>query len=509
MAYIKDLIHMERFDPTKLNIVWGGCGTGKTTWAIEELPSLLGIEPKDAIFVTSRAITAEQLRAKLDGQTELKPIPDPESISIDEECYGVMAELKKDRMHIFTMSTFGDVLGWLSSDGLNPLLDAKLVIIDEIHALFTDAAFMKSVKTIIAYINIMVKKLHTPVVGLTATPFFLAGTGFPFVILNDAAFQYHAWHTIVTGFQYVSRLVVERFTEGRTIVMCPDLKSCIELMQTIPDSFILVSKESDDFTDQMAWVRDYIVEHGDLPDTYPDGHGGYLPLKVLIGTSTLREGFNLSAASNVRHVVSCCNDATSIIQFAGRVRDNIQNLAIAYTFSHTQTSWRTGRIERESIEQFRKFFVGERDNGWPKTIAELRISPDEDIEFYEAEPLTEKRADLAQRMEDAHEGSIKRFERIMAEAQARRQQKQPSPHIESFKIEIDKNWLGRRIIGGTNDAAAFVKLAQNCYMLPGKFDWEYSLTRIISVVKKLGYKVQSGHVRRNGERWRYYIIHNG
>ena len=77
MAYIKDLIHMERLDPTKLNIVWGGCGTGKTTWAIEELPGLLGIEPKDAIFVTSRAITAEQLKAKLDGRTELEPIPEP------------------------------------------------------------------------------------------------------------------------------------------------------------------------------------------------------------------------------------------------------------------------------------------------------------------------------------------------------------------------------------------------------------------------------------------------
>ena len=58
MAYIKDLIHMERFDPTKLNIVWGGCGTGKTTWAIEELPGLLGIEPKDAGYYR-RAIESQ------------------------------------------------------------------------------------------------------------------------------------------------------------------------------------------------------------------------------------------------------------------------------------------------------------------------------------------------------------------------------------------------------------------------------------------------------------------
>lgn len=509
MPYIKDLIHMERFDPAKLNIVWGGCGTGKTTWAIEELPGLLGIEPKDAIFVTSRAITAEQLRAKLDGQTELEPIPEPESISIDEECSDVLAELRKDRIHIFTMSTFGDALGWLSSVELDPLLDTKLVIIDEIHALFTDATFMKSVKAIIGYMNIMVKKLHTPVVGLTATPFFLAGTGFPFVLLNDATFQYHAWHTIVTEFKYVSRLVVERFTEGRTIIMCPDIKSCVELMRTIPDSFILVSKESDDFTDQMAWVRDYIVEHGDLPDTYPDGHGRHLPLKVLIGTSTLREGFNLSAASNVRHVVSCCNDATSIIQFAGRVRDDIKNLAIAYTFSHNNHSAKTLGYTRESIEQFRQFFTGDRSNGWPKTIAELRADPDEDIEFYETEPLTEARVDLEQRAAEVSEGLARRVEQQKAEAKKRKRQPKHRPNVGAFMAAINFAWREIHIIKGTEEAASFIKYAQNCHILPGKQDWEYNLVLVMAAVQKMGYKVESARKKIKGKLVRYYIIHNG
>ena len=509
MSYINNVIHMERLSSGKLNVVWGGCGTGKTTWALNELPKLLGIESRDIIFITSRAITAAQLRAKFDGLAEVEPLKDGEDCSIDDAQDYAAAELAKDHIHVFTMATFGRMLGWLRVEGYELLRYPKLLIVDEIHALFTDATFMSNAGAVISHIMNMILTTDRIVVGLTATPFFLADTDFPFVLLNDATFQYHALHTIVTDFKCVSRLVVERFTEGRTIIMCPDIKHCIELLRVIPQSFMLVSKDAADYTSQMDWVREYIIGNNDLPDMYPDTCGDFHPLKVLIGTSTLREGFNLNAGSNVRHVVSCCNDATSIIQFAGRVRGDIDNLAVAYTFSPNNNSRFMPKSERISVAQFRDFFFGNKNNGWLISIENLRANADEAVEYYDVEPLNSLREDVDWVMNENSEGIARRLTENKQNVKARKSQRQAKSKRANqmcFKVELEENWLNKKIFASSDDATALFKLARDTSILQGVKRNDYTLTKVIKEIKRLGYLVVAKDTKRNGRWVQYYTI---
>lgn len=506
VAYMKEALHLDRLTSGKLNMVLGGCGTGKTTWAINELPQILGIEPRDVLFITSRAITAAQLRAKLDGLTEVKSLPEDETEDADNIRDYALVELQKNRVHVFTMSTFGKLLSYLRYDGFELLRPPKLLIVDEIHALFTDVTFMTSARDIITYIADLVLLTNTPVVGLTATPFFLKSMKFPYVMLNDIVFQYHAAHTIITDFKCVSRLVVERFTSGRTIIMCPDIKHCTELAHVIPNSFVLISKNAKGYTSQMDWVRNYIVDKGDLPETYPDICGRQHPLNVLIGTSTLREGFNLSASSGVKHVVSCCNDATSIVQFTGRVRDDIDDLVIAYTFSPNNNSSKCPKFMREEVAYFRDFFTGNYSNGWKDCIADLRADPNDAFEFYDVEPLIEAYEGIGQREKDNEQGlkewqaqqdeQKKSFYKCKRQSQA----KSKRANQAAFKAELESNWLDKKLIAKTDEVTALFKLARDTYILQSAKLADYTLTKIIKEIKRLGYSVATKNIKYNG-RW--------
>ena len=504
---MSDTINIERLTSGKLNMVLGGCGTGKTTWAINELPQILGIEPREVLFITSRAITAAQLRAKLDGLTEVKSLPEDEIGDSDSIYDYALVELQKDRVHVFTMSTFGKLLGYLRYDGFELLRPPKLLIVDEIHALFTDVTFMTSARNIITYISDLVLLTNTPVVGLTATPFFLKSMKFPYVLLNDVVFQYHAAHTIITDFKCVSRLVVERFTKGRTIIMCPDIKHCTELAHVIPDSFVLISKNAKGYTSQMDKVRNYIVDKGDLPETYPDIFGRQHPLNVLISTSTLREGFNLSAASSVKHVVSCCNDATSIVQFMGRVRDDIDDLVVAYTFSPNNNSSKCPKFLREEVAYFRDFFTGNYSNGWKDCIADLRANPNEAIEFYDAEPLAIVEGSYS-RYKDDNERGIREWQSHLDKQKKSflKRHRQNQTKLTAFKNDVDENLLGIQILKGSEECQRIIKLAQACHLFPAKQSWEYTLKGVMGKVKEMGYLIDSGKVKCSGKLIQYYII---
>lgn len=503
---MSDAIHIERLTSGKLNMVHGGCGTGKTTWAINELPQILGIEPRDVLFITSRAITAAQLRAKLDGLTEVKSLPEDETGDFDSIYDYALVELQKDRVHVFTMSTFGKLLSYLRYDGFELLRPPKLLIVDEIHALFTDVTFMTSARNIVTYITDIVLLTDTPVVGLTATPFFLKDMKFPYVMLNDVVFQYHAAHTIITDFERVSRLVVERFTKGRTIIMCPDIKHCTELAHVIPDSFVLISKNAKGYTPQMDWVRNYIVDKGDLPETYPDICGRHHPLNVLIGTSTLREGFNLSTLSGVKHVVSCCNDTTSIVQFAGRVRDDIDDLVVAYTYSPNNNSLRNPKFMRDEIAYFRDFFTGNYSNGWDNCIADLRANPNECFEYYCAAPLTVAREGAERHGSDNEQGAedwqarLDERKKLCSKRKSQSQAKAKRAIQVAFKAELENNWLDRKILASSGEATLLFKIALDARILQNTKPTDYTLTKIMKEIKRLGYIVEAKDAKNNG-RW--------
>ena len=55
-------------------------------------------------------------------------------------------------------------------------------------------------------------------------------------------------------------------------------------------------------------------------------------LKVLITTSTAREGFNLLPESGVKNIISCFTDGLHVTQFAGRARYNLDTIVVADTY---------------------------------------------------------------------------------------------------------------------------------------------------------------------------------
>ena len=116
---------------------------------------------------------------------------------------------------------------------------------------------------------------------------------------------------------------------------------------------------------------------------------------------------------------------------------------------------------------------------------------------------------MEQRTAEVSEGLARRVEQQKAEAKKRKKQPKHRPNVEAFKVAVDGMWLDRKIFQRTDDAAALVRYAQNCHLLPGKQDWEYSLILVMAAIRKMGYKVESVKTRVKNKQVRYYVIHNG
>jgi hypothetical protein len=138
----------------------------------------------------------------------------------------------------------------------------------------------------------------------------------------------------------------------------------------MPNSFILISKSNKQFTKEMNKVRQYIIEHESLPDTFIDDDGVEKELNILIVTSTLREGVNLREKSGVKNIVCCFSDELHIVQFVGRARYSIDNLIVADTYINADNIDDNSYLTK-CRKSFRSYMRNKENTSWFDSVSYL------------------------------------------------------------------------------------------------------------------------------------------
>ena len=347
--YISDIIRISDADKYKFNLIISGCGTGKSYFVTHTLlKQLPEIRPEEIIFVTSRALTVDQ-QARYDGL--VKYTADDICIvnfwnnddRIEDAVYG-------SGMRIMTYDKIINILTNRNIVGKETLSNVKAIVLDECHTLFSDT-FIKSITALQVWIRDMLYTGTKLIIGMTATPgilFYNAERwGVTLKKLNKHPIMaYRANKMICTTFETIPYLLTTNRLPGKTLIMCAAVKDCFQLQAQIPNSAVLVSKNNRAFTPEMMMIRDYIAKYERLPDKFmvpseaellrrakhekPDKKAGtWYDLKVLITTTTAREGYNLSPASGIRNVVSCYSDDLHLTQICGRARYDLDHIVVA------------------------------------------------------------------------------------------------------------------------------------------------------------------------------------
>lgn len=394
MEYISDIITKDMIQPHRFNLIYAGCGTGKTYWVTHQILDMWKdeVKPGDILYITSRRLAAEQAMLGFidDNGTVRKPVCNDEEETdyeqveaLDEyipEAYeptlnnrvAILNDLSQDKIHVITASVFGQMISGGQAEFDKRLFEQKIIVVDEFHSLLSDS-YCRTNTAVMGYLKYMSTMTEAKVIVMTATPGILAYYGYKMHLLNKKPLiRYKAKHLICTdvskSYESVIDLVNNRF-KGRTLIMCPEVNDCKYLQKAIPNSFVLVGKGHSyanlvKTKDAMNEVRRYIAENGNLPDTMPDGK----PLDVLISTATMREGITLYEQSNIRNIVCCIPDEVSVIQFMGRVRGDVDNLVVANNNSIINNN--VIKYLAMSRDKFKKLLAGNGDK-WIRSIRHI------------------------------------------------------------------------------------------------------------------------------------------
>lgn len=385
MKFISDYIQFNKADRTKFNIVASGCGTGKTYWVANNVREYLPhIKASEMLFVTSRALIVEQ-QAKTDGITKFNPrsIVSIQHWNGEEDSLEL---LESKGIQIMTYDKIINIIKTKNAEGFQTLSRIKIIFFDECHTLFSDL-FIKDIESLKVWIRDTLYTGAKYIIGLTATPrilfFYQDEWGVSVQQLNkDILVNYRAKQLYCTNFKSLHFLLANKEIQGKTIVMCYSIKECYDLKNKIPNSFVLVSKSNKQYyMPEMEEVRQYIIDEESLPDTYIEVSERdsqtkkpikyeRRELKVLITTSTLREGVNLRKDSGVRNVAISFTDELHISQWVGRCRYNVDNLIIAESYIRTDNYNQQSYLS-QSRNCFREYMDNHNNTKWFDSIAHL------------------------------------------------------------------------------------------------------------------------------------------
>jgi hypothetical protein len=274
-----------------------------------------------------------------------------------------------------------------NNENTETLKRIKIVVIDECHTLFSDM-FIQNIEAFKVWIRDTIYMQDKIFIGLTATPniihYYQSHWGVKINQLNnDVLVNYRAKQLICTNMETIPYMIATNKLKGKTIIMCCSVSDCIRLQDQLPNAAMLVSKSNEFFKHDpsMANIRDTIVKHGILPDTfqYPvkrdnDKYGIEFEerkLETLITTSTLREGINLLEKSGVKNVICCFQDELHITQFMGRCRYDIDNLVVVDTYIRTDNFNKKDDYITECHKVFKDYMNNKCNIKWFDTISHL------------------------------------------------------------------------------------------------------------------------------------------
>ncbi len=370
--YISDYIDLSLLDKKKFNIIASGTGTGKTWYFANEFRrEMPHIRPHEILFIESRSLIVDQ-QVKTDGISKYD-MYDPIFIKHWNGQEDSTEILERRGIQTMTYDKIINIIVEKNVEGLETLGRVKVIILDECHTLFSDT-FIKDMEALKVWVREVVFRGGKIFIGLTATPSIIEYHQNSWgVITNrlnkDVLINYKAKQLHCTDFDTIPYIVTTQL-EGKTMIMCYTYNDCKKLKNKIPNSFILISKYHKGFTSEMNDVRQYIVDHESLPETFVDVDGVERDLNVLITTSTLREGVNLRENSNVKNIVCCFSDELHITQFVGRARYSINNLVIADTYINTDNIHRNSYLAKCRMSY--RDYLKHRDNtSWFDSIHKL------------------------------------------------------------------------------------------------------------------------------------------
>lgn len=399
--YISDIVDMEKIEPGQFNLITGGCGSGKTTFVLEDLlRHFPDVRPEQMIVVTSRSITVSQMECEHEG---VRHYDNGENDIIAQ---WADSERKVEDPGVRVM-TYDKIVGILRDKNhwhTPAFANVSVLVFDECHTLFVDY-FIDGIREVASWVREAIfRRDDLIVIGITATPAALELVNseknkLPIeYVMPETLITYKAKNVIVTNFTCAIDLLKDRTLPGRNIMMCKRIEECKVVYELVPDSCCAISQQHKvndgsnskhvfgrrnnlfmDYEPYMDHIRNYIGRHGVLPaQVYTND--GKRTVNTLVTTSTFREGFNLFESSGVKNVFVVASDEMQITQFLGRCRYNVENLVVVVPPREFKSNTCCGYFEKQA--NLLEDFVRQQDVTWFNSIATLTDVGVDDVQFY-------------------------------------------------------------------------------------------------------------------------------
>lgn len=329
---VSDVIDINKFDKSKINIVKSGTGSGKSWYFLNKLHKDLNIELSDILFITSRNITKEQQAKSYPNTVLLKNVRDINRFN-----------KTKEKTPIITYNLYANHLDIIKSE------EFKVIVLDEIHAIFSDT-YNESMP--VAFNEAIQQLNRAYVFGATATTEGLEYEeklkGKLNYVLNEAIYPYKIKNIhIVYSQAFLDSILNE--IEGNTICMLYSAKDVIKRMKN-KNSTGLISKSNDLFTDEMQETYNYVVEN----KVFPEG------INIMYFTSMGREGFEFNKETNIKNVIVQSSDIISVKQFVGRYRGHIDHLYIVNSYLYNNSDKKNEQQEVNKKEFLNLLYKSDR-----------------------------------------------------------------------------------------------------------------------------------------------------
>lgn len=504
--YINDVIEVDKIKPRQFNLITGGCGSGKTTFILEDLlKHFPDVKPEQMMVVTSRSITAHQMEYDHSNVTRYNN----EDVDIITYWSDADREVSNPGIRVMTYDKIIDILRSQNYWGIQVIGNVRILVFDECHTLFTDT-FIKEIESVAIWLReAIMGRGDLIVVGITATPTSMEYVNarqnrLPIVhVMPETLITYKAKRMICTNFAGAFELLQTKELPGRNIMMCGRIEECKIIYELISDSGVVVSQSRNGITessnqfiygrrnylyleyeDYMDIIRSYVGEHSDIPGgVYTNG--GYRTLNTLVTTSTFREGFNLREDSGVRNVFIVATDEMQITQFLGRCRYNVDNLIIVVPPRNITNNTCCGYFTNQA-ESFMHFVAG-WDTEWFDSVSQLVDGDVPSVEFYGS--ILDKFSDSA--------GYTALRNKILAKHMMR-----SIGHLISTEDNPVYIWRG-------NHDDEIRRAAYDCGMFRGNhvcYD-KITLNKVIGMLQQCGYRVEVHPKLPDGTRRRCYCIY--
>ena len=399
--YISDVVDMDKIKPGQLNLITGGCGSGKTTFVLEDLLGYFpNVMPEEMIIVTSRSITVDQMESDHNSVQHY----DSDDEDIIRHWSDADHDVENPGVRVMTYDKIVDILRTKNYWGMRALANIKILVFDECHTLFTDT-FIEGIGEVTVWLREAIfSRSEMIVIWITATPKVLELVNsirnkLPVVrVMPENLITYRANHLICTNFVGAIDLLRSGKLGGRNIVMCKRIEECKIAYEVLDDSGIVVSQSHNlsysansqyvygrrnclhlEYEKYMDTIRNYVGANSSMPK-YIYTASGRRMLNTLLTTSTFREGFNLVETSGVRNVFVVATDEMQIAQFLGRCRYDVDNLVVVMPPKEYREETCCGYFAANS-DDFERF-ITTGDCTWFDSISSLVKDGIADVEFY-------------------------------------------------------------------------------------------------------------------------------